>query len=304
MATGRPRGFIKDWTPSHTIRTDDFGEPLFTHSPAGIVNAVREILDDNGDILPLTLRQIFYMMVSNYGYDKTEKAYKRLCETMNKARRAQHIPMESIRDDGFTQIEPHCWQTEGQLINTFKNSADRFRLDRQDGQDTRLFIWCEAGGMAPQLAAAVKDYGVTVLSSGGFDSLTTKHDMAEEIANYDRVEILHIGDHDPSGVHICSSLDQDLQAFVDYYGGEVEVTRLAVTPEQVEEMDLPTAPPKSTDKRSFSGRTTQAEAIPPRRLREIVTDAVTDRINTDEYDHVLEQELEIRERLNARLSEL
>ena len=86
MATKRPRGFIEYWNP----REDTLE----------LVEAVKGILYQNRDIAPLTLRQIFYMLVSGYSYDKTERAYKRLCETMNKARRAKFIDMDDIRDDG------------------------------------------------------------------------------------------------------------------------------------------------------------------------------------------------------------
>ena len=128
-----------------------------------------------------------------------------------------------------------------------------------------------------------------------------KHSMARRIAALADVEILHIGDHDPSGVHLYYNLGEDLQAFVDHYGGQMSLTRLAVTPAQVSEMDLPTAPPKRTDNRSFEGETTQAEAIPPRVLREIVTDAVEARIDMDAYNATLAEEEVIRERLVERL---
>ena len=59
-----------------------------------------------------------------------------------------------------------------------------------------------------------------------------------------------------------------------------------------------------TDRRSFSGETTQAEAIPPRRLREIVIDAIEARLERGVYDAVLEREVEIRERLARRLEAL
>ena len=67
------------------------------------------------------------------------------------------------------------------------------------------------------------------------------------------------------------------------------------TPAQIEGMGLPTAPPKKTDRRSFDGLTTQAEAIPPRRLREIVIDAVTSRMDSGIYDALLQREAAERE---------
>jgi hypothetical protein len=287
---GRPRGFIEHWQPQAHI--------------SELIRNVQDILSDNSDILPLTLRQIFYVAVSNYNFDKSERAYKRLGENVGRAQRAHMINMEAIRDDGFKEVSNSGWDSEADIIVAFKDNALGFRLNRQGGQKTHLMLWCEAGGMVPQLASAAQDYGVPFLSSGGFDSLTTKHAMAKKISGYGNVEILHIGDHDPSGVHICSSLDEDLSAFLNYYGGDLTVTRLAVTPEQIGDMGLPTAPAKSTDRRSFSGQTTQAEAIPPRRLREIVIEAIEDRLDREIYADILHQEQAIRESLSERLEGL
>lgn len=290
MTTTRPRGFISNWKPHPHV--------------AKLIGQVNGILSANHDILPLTIRQIFYMLVSNHEYDKTEKAYKRLCETLNKARRARMIHMSSIRDDGMREQTPFSYRSERDCIDVIKAQAEQFRLPRQRGQDSHLIVWCEAGGMLPQLARYCDQWGVPVRSSGGFDSVTTKHDFAKHVSRLGHVEILHIGDHDPSGVHMCKSLDEDLNAFVRAMGGDVEVTRLAVTPEQVATMRLPTAPPKATDNRSFTGKTTQAEAIPPAKLREIVTAAITDRIDIDIYNDILDQERVIRESLAERLEHL
>lgn len=290
MTRQRPRGFIEDWKPKP--KTLD------------LICQVEGILDINHDILPLTLRQIFYALVSNHGFDKSEKAYERLCETMNRARRARLISMDAIRDDGFRDLIPPGWESENALISAAIESAKQFRLDRQEGQERRLLLWCEAAGMAPQLQSAADPYGVPVVSSGGFDSLTSKHEMARRIAEYGKAEILHIGDHDPSGVHIAMSLDQDLRAFLDHYGGDIEFTRLAVTPAQISDLGLPTAPPKRTDRRRFEGETTQCEAIPARHLRQIVIDAIQDRLNLGEYQAQLERESVIRNRLTPKFEAL
>ena len=194
-------------------------------------------------ILPITLRQLFYRMVVTHSFPKTEKAYHRLGEYLNRARRAEMIPMDWIRDDGFT-VSNQCWYDDADdFWNYTADQAESLVLDRQAGQERRILIWCEAGGMRPQLETAGREFGVQAASSGGFDSTTSKHDQAERLAGTPTT-ILHIGDYDPSGVHMCSSLDEDLQAFLDHYGGDLEMVRLAVTPEQSEEFDLPTSPPK------------------------------------------------------------
>jgi hypothetical protein len=71
--TARPRGFITDWRPRAETRQ--------------LLDQAQAVLDEYRDQLPLTLRQIFYRLVGAHGYEKTELAYKRLTELLNKARR-------------------------------------------------------------------------------------------------------------------------------------------------------------------------------------------------------------------------
>ena len=159
--------------------------------------------------------------------------------------------------------------------------------------------------MVPQLEMVAGDFGIQVLSSGGFDSITSKHAMAEEFSCHDSVEVLHLGDYDPSGVHMFASLDEDIRAFTDDMGGFVEFTRLAVTPEQIAEMRLPTAPVKKTDRRSFNGGSTvQCEAIEPDTLSDILRDAITERMDLEIYQEVLDAEAEAQDQVVADISEI
>lgn len=67
-------------------------------------------------------------------------------------------------------------------------------------------------------------------------------------------------------------------------------------------MDLPTAPPKETDRRSFDDtRTVQAEAIDPLLLNELVRNAIMDRMDLDTWGHVVDQEENVRSELSQRL---
>ena len=141
-----------------------------------------------------------------------------------------------------------------------------------------------------------------MLSSGGFDSLTAKHDLAHELAGAGRAEVLHIGDHDPSGVHIFLALAEDVSAMVRGLGGnEPAFTRLAVTLAQAEALGLLTAPPKPTDRRAFAGETVQAEAIPPDVLATLVGDAIAGRQDWETRADVLGREASARADLLNRL---
>lgn len=87
-----------------------------------------------------------------------------------------------------------------------------------------------------------------MISGGGFDSLTPKHDLAQEIAKSNRpVRLLHVGDYDPSGVHLFSALDEDVRGFLTRLNPDARVAseRVAILPEHVERFQLQPAPAKA-----------------------------------------------------------
>lgn len=90
---------------------------------------------------------------------------------------------------------------------------------------------------------------------------------------------------------------EDIQAFASELGGEVSFTRLAVTPEQVRRYRLPTAPPKSTDRRTFHGQTCQAEALAPDVLARILQHAIEERVDRRVLERVSKGERAERRKL-------
>jgi hypothetical protein len=284
----RPRGFAP-WSPEKAT--------------LALLGRVRGVLDEYADHLPLTIRQIFYRLVGAYDYEKTERAYQRLIEHLNRARRARIIRMDVIRDDGGIISEPDHWESAAQFMATVRAMAKNFTLDHSTGQKIRLIVICEAGGMVPQLARVAHPFGVTVMSGGGFDSTTDRHKFAAALSKHNRpTEVLHIGDRDPSGVSMFLAFLEDVEAFARELGGQATFTRLAVTPQQIEEYRLPTAPPKAGDKRAFSGMTCQAEALPPDVLASILRTAIAERIDQRVLDRVLRQERRTRRELSKRFT--
>ena len=289
----RPRGYV-DWRPND--------------ASAELLAAVNAVLEEYADYWPLSARQVFYRLVAAHGLAKTESSYDRVLNVLQRARRAELVAWAAIRDDGFSRSRLAGWSNKEAALAAIRHTAEQFTLDRQQGQERRLFIWCEAQGMAPQLERVASAYSVPVLSSGGFDSVTVKRSLGLEFVNFGWVEVLHIGDHDPSGVHIFSSLAEDVQEFA---AGEamrqgkpeplVEFERLAVTPEQISEYGLPTVPAKRTDRRSFEGETCQCEALPPDVLAAIVEHAITTRLDEDALADVKREEVKQRKQLLAAL---
>ncbi len=299
VGTGRPRGFVAGWRPQARTRL--------------VLEQVAQVLDEYRQYLPLTCRQIFYRLVGAHGYDKTELAYKRLCETLVVARRAQVLEFADIRDDDAPLPRSVGFEDPAEFVEVVRDQAGRLHLDRQ--ARTRPFAYvvlmCEARGIVPQLERVARGFSVPVLGSGGFDSLTFKFTFARWVASLGRsVEVLHIGDHDPSGVHIYGNLVEDVGSFAAHLCGEVGFSRLAVTPAQATELRLPTAPRKTTDRRRFDGiggdssATVQAEAMPPDVIAEILRRALRLRIPDYVLTEVETDEALARRRLMAGFTRL
>ncbi|QIN85462.1 hypothetical protein GBA63_22435 (plasmid) [Rubrobacter tropicus] len=293
--SGRPKGYAP-WNPAP--------ETLI------VLAQVREVLEEYARYGAMTARQVFYRLVGQHGFPKSEKAYKRLCEHLVRARRAGLIPFHAIRDDGTTTLGGGGWSSPESFWRSVRSAAENFELSHQDGQPETVELWCEAQMMAGMLARMVSEWHVPVYSTGGFSSVTVTHEIAQRVARADApTAFLHVGDHDPSGQSIFVSMAQDAGAFVaelvgalsDPADGRVEgffhPERVALTRSQVEEYDLDTAPPKSTDSRSkrWAGETTQAEAMPPDLLQEVVRDAVYRHVDQFALDLTLTRERRQRE---------
>lgn len=286
----RARGYVPTWHPK-------------TETVA-LLEAVDGVLRRYDEYLPLTLRQVFYALVALSVLAKEERAYHRLGEHLNTARRAGRISFDAIRDDGTAIHRSIAYKDAENFLDVVDAAAKAFRLDRQRGQPLHLAVLVEAAGMAGQVHGVTADYGVPVWSDGGFNSVTATRRLGQHCAAWadecHAVELLHIGDHDPSGGHLAAAALEDIQAFSGL-GDRLRMTRLAVLPEQVAQFGLPSAPPKSSDRRAWEGQTWQAEALPPDVLLGIVRDAIERRINVDARQSVLEREIKIRADLSRRL---
>jgi hypothetical protein len=288
----RPRGYA-DWTPrAQTLE---------------LLDEVQVVIEEYEDHLPITVRQIFYRLVATIDYEKTERAYDRLREHLVRARRAQIIPFDAIRDDGVVSYSPEWYDG----VQGFWDDAGRrirdYRRDRQTGQTHRFELWCESAGMAPQLARVASEFSIPVFSAGGFVSLSAVRQIVDRAADQNVPTVMiHVGDFDPSGESIFESMAADAVAFLEEDRllalQKIIPIRIALTAQQVKEHELPTAPAKTTDSRSarWQGGTCQLEALAPDVLAQIVHDEITSGFRDDVLVRQIEQEE--RDRKDLRLA--
>ncbi len=172
--------------------------------------------------------------------------------------------------------------------------------------------------MVPMIANAVRPYRVGVASSSGFDSLTVKHelytDAVARLREYGQETVLlHLGDHDPSGVSLYESLAEDLTQFGRDEGHRrlIEVRRVALTPEQIVRLGIEPQPdavkPSDSRSKAFIERglepAAQLEAIPPDELTNLVRESVVGALDMEQFIESVSREREefdgVQEKLDA-----
>lgn len=287
QTTKRPKGYAA-WNPQQKTRD--------------LLDQVNEVLVEYREHLPLTLRQIFYRLVGRFGYEKTEAAYERLGNKLVRARRACLIPFDAIRDDGLRSEDHLKYGGPADFWDSVAYWGRSYRRDRQADQPVRIELWCEAEGMVQQLAQVAGRYSVPVFTASGFNTLPGVRAIVDRALEQTvPTVVLHVGDHDPSGESIFEAMTEDATAFLerDRQTDEVylEPVRVALTAEQVERYQLPTAPAKQSDSRSrrWKGETCQLEALAPDEIGRLVETAIRDHLDLDLLDQQIRQEAEDRE---------
>jgi len=247
-----------------------------------ILQASRDILKEESE--QITIRHLFYRLVSKKLLAKEEREYKKLGSYLMKWRRSGEIPWSAFADNtrwyygnvGYSGIE-------AALINT----RETYRRNLWATQDAFVEIWCEKDAIASILLSEAGSFGVQVFPLRGFTSGSALHNAADsfkaQIKAGKTVYIYYFGDHDPSGMEIDRSAVRNLK---EDHGVTVSFERIAVTSEQIETYKLPTRPAKLTDSRSkrFKGESVEIDAMSMGALRNMVCWCITQHIDEDEWE--------------------
>ena len=224
---------------------------------------------------PLTVRGVFYRVMSAGAVEKTEKAYAAAQREVLKLRRAGILPYEWIADGTRWQVKQPSWDTAQDALD---DTAASYRRDLWHNQETYVEVWSEKDAIASIVSPVTDKWDVPLMIARGFASESFLWSTANTIRNQDEdgkdVVIYQLGDHDPSGIAAWEHVQTRLSEFApDAY---IHFERLAVTESQIWQCNLPTRPTKLTDSRSknFVGDSVEVDAIPTSTLREIVENAI------------------------------
>lgn len=253
------------------------------------MSAARDFVDKS--TLPVTLRQVFYSLVSRQLLENTETNYRQLSEKTAEERRQGCFP--ALVDNGR---EIHQAYADTSPEAAFIATANYYGIDHSAGQDFQIFMISEKRGMTAALRQSFEKYGASVLGLGGYASQTLLDDVTEQIRRDGRPAVgIYAGDFDPTG--------QDIpRHFIEGCGPWAEWVQVALTSAQVDEYQLPENPGKTTDTRSGAfaernGKLVQVEvdALDPQVLDGLYRDAFERFYDKSTFEDVLVHEARQRD---------
>lgn len=181
-----------------------------------IIRKARTICDDYADQgYDLTLRQIYYQFVARGWIANRQTEYKRLGSILNDARLAGELDWTSMVDRTRNLMSLPHFNDPGDFIHRMVN---RFNHDLWKNQPTRVEVWVEKDALVGILASVCPNEDVAYFSCRGYTSQTEIWGAAQRVGKYmaagQDVVILHLGDHDPSGMDMTRDIEDRMRLFL------------------------------------------------------------------------------------------
>lgn len=188
----------------------------FSPDHQGVIEQANQICEEYTTAgLQLTLRQLYYQFVARALLPNQQAQYKRLGSILNDARMAGEMDWDYLVDRTRNLVEQRHWDTPADLIQW---AAKQYRIDMWAPQKKRIEVWIEKDAGIGVIESVCQSNGVPYFSCRGYTSVSELHDAADRIRWYiergDQVTILHVGDHDPSGLDMTRDMEDRLRTFV------------------------------------------------------------------------------------------
>lgn len=246
----------------------------------------------------LTLRQLYYQLVSRDIILNNLKEYAKLSKLLVQGRMAGVVDWDAIEDRIRVPFIPY-WVHN--IDDAIRDTINQYRLDRMGDQDVYIEIWVEKDALSGVLKRITSYYHINLMVNRGYSSCTAMHDASERIKGKGDKEcyILYLGDHDPSGVDMVRDIEERLKEF----GADAEVERIALTQEQIKKYNPPPNPAKIKDPRAkdyiakFGNTSWEVDALNPDVLHKIIRKSVENLIDLERFADKLKQEEKDKKKL-------
>jgi hypothetical protein len=239
-----------------------------------------DLLDIVAGMKPMTVRQVFYQATVRDIVEKSEAGYTKVQTDLVLMRRDGLLPYEWLADNTRWQRRP---RTFNGVEEALQDTAKLYRKSLWADAESYVELWLEKDALSGVVLPITSLYDVPLMVARGYASLSFLHSAAEYINEMEvPTYIYHLGDFDPSGVNAGEKIEQTLREMAP--DAEIHFERLAVTPDQIEEWDLPTRPTKTSDTRAknFGDISVELDAIAPADLRALVERAINEHLPQDQ----------------------
>lgn len=272
----------------------------------------REKLDLINDIIydyqdqgyRLTLRQLYYQLVTRNVIPNKQTEYAKLSNLLKEGRMSGIVDWDAIEDRLRVPKLPYYVRDTSDAMT---DTINQYRLDRQRGQNKYIEVWVEKDALSGVLSRITEKYHVRLMVNRGYSSVSAMYAAYNRFANAMIVEnqdvlVLYLGDHDPSGLDMIRDIKERVSEMLsaDFYDFEVEerfqVEQIGLNMEQIIELDPPPNPAKITDPRAkwyiekYGPVSWEVDALNPATLNELVEFAILENIDQDLYEEMIEQE--------------
>lgn len=285
------------------------GKSKNIYNRAWIIENSKSVLEEYTD--GITLRQLYYRLVAR-GMINDFKHYQKVVSGMVKARWENIIDFDSFIDrersmHGETKLKEKYLKEEIESAKfQIKAWMNSYRLNRWSNQPVYVEVWIEKKALQGVFEKPCEEMEVGLAPCKGYPSLSFLNEASDRFNTASNegktVKILYFGDYDPSGEDIPNSIENNLARM----GYDVEVERIALTTEMIEEFNLPGVPPKATDSRTanWSGdRAVELDALEPDILKKMCKEAIEKYFDESLHDELREKESTEREEYKEALKE-
>ena len=249
----------------------------------------------------LTLRQLYYQFVVRAFLPNTEREYNRLGNIISDARRAGRIDWLAIEDRTRFLRELSSWDNPQSILESAKESYHR---DLWANQEARVEVWIEKDALIGVIEDVCKKNDVPYFSCRGYVSDSEMWRGSMRMRNHSqKIIVLHLGDHDPSGIDMTRDIEDRLRLFSDY--ADIEVRRIALTMEQIEELKPPPNPAKMTDSRYnryislYGDKSWELDALEPQYISGLIKEHILSSRDEALWEEVVNEQEEEREQITG-----
>lgn len=256
-----------------------YKEINFRRSSLDLIDLINQVIDEYSAMgYELTLRQAYYQLVARGYIENNERSYKNVGNLINDGRLAGLIDWHAITDRTRNLRANGHWDNPADVIASARYS---YLLDKWEGQPNYVEVWVEKDALVDIVGQACRPIDTPYFSCRGYTSQSEMWSAAQRFIRQNRERencfIIHLGDHDPSGI----DMTRDIQERLWMFGADVEVKRVALTMNQVQTYNPPPNPAKITDSRAskyideYGDESWELDALEPQMLNQLITDEVT-----------------------------